>query len=432
MVAALVPASLCSQARSTQTDTVLYARIDGSINPAQEDLLRNALQTCVQEGHAFLLLGIDTPGGLGKSMRVMVKTILNAPVPVVTWVGPKGARAASAGVFIVAASVVATMSPQTTIGAASPVTAGGKDIPETMAKKIQNDILSLIRGVAESRGRNVQWYEKAVEEAASITASEAVQKRVVDLMATSPRDVLEQLGSGSVSWDGRSLSLAGAQAEIVQYDPGFRHNFLSWLLNPQIAYFLLMGGLAGLFFELSNPGSIFPGVLGGMCLLLGLYALAILPTNVAGILLILFSLVLFLLEIAVTSFGLLSLGGIVCLFFGSLILFRFEYGMAELPLTVIISTVVGVSLLMAAALFLVTRAQMRPRQTGGEAMVGLPGEVTKWQGQSGQIRVRGELWKARSASGKQLEPGTSVRVTRMQGLTLIVEQSQANSNDSKE
>jgi membrane-bound serine protease (ClpP class) len=411
---------------------VLYARIDGSINPAQEDLLRDALQTCVRQDHAFLLLGIDTPGGLGKSMREMVQTILNAPVPVVTWVGPKGARAASAGVFIVAASMVASMSPQTTIGAASPVAAGGKDIPETMAKKIKNDILSLIRGVAKARGRNVEWYEKAVEEAASITASEAAQNRVVDLVATSPQDLLEQLGSRTVEWDDRSLSFDGQTAELIPYEPGFRHGFLSWLLNPQIAYFLLMGGLAGLFFELSNPGAIFPGVLGGMCLLLGLYAMAILPTNVAGILLILFSLVLFLLEIAVTSFGLLSLGGVLCLFFGSLILFRFEYGMAELPLTVVISTVVGVSLLVAAALFLVTRAQMQPRHTGSEAMLGLTGEVTRWEGRSGQIRVRGELWKARNASGEPLEPGAVVRVKDMQGLTLIVEQSNVSGNDTKE
>ncbi len=413
------PRALAVQPASERI-SVLYTRIDGSINPAQEDLLKQSIQACQADRHDILLIGLDTPGGLGQSMREMLKTILNAPVPVITWVGPRGAQAASAGVFLVAASTVAAMSPQTNIGAASPVAMGGKDIPETMAKKIQNDFLSLLRGVAAARNRNVDWYEKAVQEAVSITASEAVMLRVVDLMAVSPEDLLTQVGAKGLEWKGEVISFAEGNFSITKHDPGFRHSFLSWLLNPQIAYFLLLGGLAGLFFELSNPGTIFPGVFGGICLLLGLYAMAVLPTNVAGLLLILLSMVLFILEIAVTSYGLLSVGAVICLFIGSLILFDFEYGLGGLPLKVILPTVLAVTSFIGLGLILVTRAQVRPRQSGSEAMLGLQGEVLNWSGQEGHVRVRGEIWRARSSSGQTLNPGDQVAVTDIQGLMVVV------------
>lgn len=400
--------------------SVLYTRIDGSINPAQEDLLQQSIQDCQTNGHDILLIGLDTPGGLGQSMREMLKMILNSPVPVITWVGPRGARAASAGVFLVAASSVAAMSPQTNIGAASPVAMGGRDIPETMAKKIKNDFLSLLRGVADARNRNVDWYEKAVEEAVSITAAEAVMLRVVDLMAVSPEDLLAQVGAKGLDWKGTRISYPAGGFSIVEHDPGFRYSFLSWLLNPQIAYFLLLGGLAGLFFELSNPGSIFPGVFGGICLLLGLYAMAVLPTNVAGLLLILLSMVLFILEIAVTSYGLLSVGAVVCLFIGSLILFDFEYGLGGLPLKVILPTILAMTSFIGLGLYLVTRAQVRPRQSGAEAMIGLRGEVLKWSGQEGHVRIRGEIWRARSSSSQALHPGDQVAVTEIEGLKVVV------------
>jgi len=400
--------------------SVLYTRIEGSINPAQEDLLQQSIRICQSQGHDILLIGLDTPGGLGKSMREMLKMILNAPVPVVTWVGPRGARAASAGVFLVAASTVAAMSPQTNIGAASPVAMGGKDIPETMAKKIKNDFLSLLRGVADARNRNVDWYEKSVEEAVSITAEKAVMLRVVDMMAVSPEDLLTQVGAKGLDRDGGAITFPAEGFSITRHDPGFRHSFLSWLLNPQIAYFLLLGGLAGLFFELSNPGAIFPGVFGGICLLLGLYAMAVLPTNVAGLLLILLSMVLFILEIAVTSYGLLSVGAVICLFIGSLILFDFEYGLGGLPLKVILPTILAVTAFIGLGLTLVTKAQVRPRQSGAEAMIGLQGEVMKWSGGEGHVRIRGEIWKARSSSGQALNPGDRVSVTDIEGLSVIV------------
>jgi membrane-bound serine protease (ClpP class) len=422
MAALLVGGWQASQARSAnQSVSALSVRIQGSINPAQEDLLAKALETCRSQEHDLLLISLDTPGGLGKSMREMVKMILNSPCPVLTWVGPKGARAASAGVFLVAASSVASMSPQTSIGAASPVAMGGKDVPETMQQKIKNDFLSLIRGVAKAKGRNVDWYEKAIEEAVSITASEAVMLRVVDLMATSPQDLLVQAGSRGIPSPDGELRFQEDGFSLTEFQPGFRHSFLSWLLDPQIAYLLLLGGIAGLFFELSNPGAIFPGVFGGICLLLGLYAMAVLPTNVAGLLLILLALVLFILEIAVTSYGLLSIGGAISLFIGSMILFRFEYGFDALPVSLILPTVLGVTLLIGLGIVLVTRAQLKPKSTGSEAMLGLSGEVLSWKGGQGRIRVRGEIWKARTPGETELEPGSTVQVNDIDGLDLLVE-----------
>jgi membrane-bound serine protease (ClpP class) len=400
--------------------SVLYARLDGSINPAKEDLLQQALRTCAKDGHHVLLLGLDTPGGLGQSMRDMVKMILNAKTPVAVWVGPKGARAASAGVFLVAASSVAGMSPQTNIGAASPVGMGGKEIPETVAKKITNDFVSLIRGVAEAKGRNVDWYEKAVTEAESITAQDAVMLRVVEFLALSPQDMLDQIGTQGLEIQGQKVTFESRDVNLVDFEPGFRISFLSWLLHPQIAYFLLLGGIAGLFFELSNPGTIFPGAFGAICLLLGLYALAVLPTNAAGVLLIFLALVLFILELAVVSYGLLSIGGVACLFFGSMILFKFEYGFTGLSLQVILPTVLAVSAFILFALYLVTKAQVRPRKTGFEGMQGLTGHIISWDHGEGKARIRGEIWKVKPEKNQSYSPGTPVRVTGQDGLTLFV------------
>ncbi|MCF8108862.1 MAG: nodulation protein NfeD [Desulfohalobiaceae bacterium] len=419
-------------ARNGSTVSALYCRIDGSINPAQKDLLENALAECEQKEHDLLLLGLDTPGGLGQSMREMIKLILNAPVPVVIWVGPQGAHAASAGVFLVAASDVAAMSPQTSIGAASPVAMGGKEIPETMAKKIQNDFMSLIRSMAEAKGRNVQWYERSVEEAVSITASEAVQKKVVDLMAVSPEDLMTQIGAQGLFKAQAIGPFSEKEFEIVTYEPGFRFALLSWLLHPQIAYFLLLGGMAGLFFELTNPGAIFPGAFGAICLLLGLYAMAVLPTTAAGLLLIVLSLILFILEIAITSFGLLSIGGVICLFIGSMILYKFEYGLVMLPLKVILPTVLAVSGFMILGVYLITKAYRRPKQTGYQSMQGLPATVLEWSDGQGRIRVRGEIWKARSADGTSLNPNDRVRISGADGLTLIVRPDEPNNQPQGE
>jgi membrane-bound serine protease (ClpP class) len=401
--------------------TVLSAEITGAISPAQVEFLQDVLHQADASKADLVLLRLDTPGGLVTSMREMVQLILNAKAPVAVWVGPAGAHAASAGVFLVAASTVAAMSPQSTIGAASPVDMGGKDVDSTMAAKVKNDILSLVRGVAEAHGRNVDWYVKSVEQADSITATEAVLLKVVDLLAKDPQDLLDQLAQRGVAWQGRTLHFAPDAVQVVDFEAGTRHKLLSWLLDPQVAYFLLLGGMAGIFFELTTPGAVFPGVFGGLCLLLGLYAMSILPTNVAGILLILFGLVLFILELKVASYGMLSVAALISLFVGSTILFRKEAGMDGLPISTIISGLSGFALLFGAVAYLVTRAHLRKSPLGNEAMIGLTAEVRSWQSSKGQVFVSGEVWNARTTSPAELHPGSQVRIMAVHGLVLTVE-----------
>jgi membrane-bound serine protease (ClpP class) len=310
---------------------VTKVAVTGPISPAQDELLADALSYAVDEGSSMLLMTLDTPGGLGDSMRGMVSTMLNAPLPVAVWVGPAGAHAASAGVFLVAASSVAGMAPQTTIGAASPVGLGGEEINETMAKKVTQDFTSLVRGVAEAQGRNSAWYASAVTDSVSITALEAVDLKVVEHLAETDRAFLIQAGRAGFEFKRATITFLPEQIDMLEYDPGFRYQFLLWLLHPQVAYLLLMGGMLGLFIEITHPGAIFPGVLGGLCLLLGLYAMSVLPTDVTGLLLLGFSLLLFFLEAQVVSYGLLSVAGAIAMLIGSILLFRDDYGTLHVP-----------------------------------------------------------------------------------------------------
>ncbi len=404
---------------------VLLAQLQGPVTPAQVDLLEDAIATAQDQGAVLLLLRLDTPGGLVESMRQMIKLMLNAPLPVAVWVGPAGAHAASAGVFLVAASDVAGMAPKTTIGAASPVDVQGKDVPETMANKVKNDLMGLLRGVAKARNRNLDWYERAVEEAVTATAEEAVMERVVEFVAVDPMDFLEQAGRRGVpvryGSDRDELRFVTQDVRLIEYEPSLRYKFLSWLLHPQIAYLLLMGGIAGLFFELNSPGAVLPGVLGGFCLLLGLYALSVLPTNAAGVLLLLFAFILFLLEIKVTSFGLLTLAGMLSLFVGSLLLVKPGEGFSRLPIPMVLVTAGGVAAMAGACVYFVGRSLRRPPASGREAMIGESARVRFWQGDKGKVFAQGTLWDATAATELPLKKGDVVRIAGMRGLTLLVE-----------
>lgn len=402
---------------------ILEVGISSSISPAQAEHLASAMNTVEAEGFDLILIRLDTPGGLGESMRQMVKSILNAPAPVIVWVGPSGARAASAGVFLVASANVAAMSPQTTIGAASPVNADGGDLGETMSRKVLNDMKSMLKGIAASRGRNVSWYLDAVEESVSITAEEAVLMRVVELLAVDRDDLLDQIGRKGVTTGKGVLKFDAASAKVVPFDPGFRYGLLSWLLDPQIAYMLLLGGMAGLFFELATPGAILPGVLGGLSLLLGLYAMSILPANAAGLLLLLFGLILFILEIHIVSYGLLSVAAVVSLFVGSIILFP-ENGAMGLPLSTILITVIGVSLLAGGAVLLAIRAQARKPKTGLSALVGEKGIVKDWSGDHGKVVVHGEYWDAVADDGSVFKAKDDVWVVSVDKMSLRVSSAQ--------
>lgn len=302
--------------------SILYGSVEGAISPAQVHLLENIVEQADDDDQDIILLRLDTPGGLGASMRDMVKIIMNSDIPICVWVGPDGAQAASAGAFIVSSSVVAAMAPGTSIGAASPVSSSGDDLPDTMSKKVKNDMTSLIKGLARKRGRNVDWYAKAVEEGKSLDAHEAVVLNVVDYMAVSVNDFLEQLGARGISFSGETHKFNLEDVRVEEFETGLSYSVLSWLLNPQVAYFLLIGGILGIFFELSHPGTVLPGVVGGFCFLTALYAMSILPTNAAGLLLIAFGAVLFILEVFIISYGLLSVAAIISLFVGSLVLFR--------------------------------------------------------------------------------------------------------------
>lgn len=406
---------------------VLRTQVKGAITPATVDLVADAVATAENGEYTALLIELDTPGGLVKSMREIVSTLLNTSVPVLVWVGPPGARAASAGVFIVAAADVAAMAPQTTMGAASPVGMGGQDVGKTMESKIKNDLKSYIRTLADTHGRNAAWYERAVEEAVSITSQEAVMDAVVDLIADTSRDLLDQLAARSERSDDRTVP--GAEqappihkdTTIVDHEPGLRHALLSWLLDPQIAYLLLLGGMAGLFFELSTPGVVLPGVFGGLSLLLGLYALSILPTSTAGILLMLFAVVLFVLEIYITSFGMLGLAGLTALFIGSLILIRPEPGFEGVPLGMVTVTVGTLALILGACLYLVTKAQRGASVHGLEALVGMTVRVTKWSNGRGTVLVRGETWQATADQDIAFAPGDEAVVSQAEGLLLTID-----------
>lgn len=410
-----------SQAQKAPID-VVTATLDAAISPAQADMLDDAIAVAKKRGAALLVLRLNTPGGGIEPMRRMVTSILGSPVPIAIWIAPSGARAASGGVFLMAAATITAMAPATTIGSASPVGPGGGDLGKTLHKKIQNDLESLVRGMALSHGRNAKWYQRFVANAENLTAAEAVRERVVDFIAVDQQDLLTQIGKRGLESGGKVLRFSPDAVVVSPYEPGWRYGFLTWLLDPQVAYILLLIGVAGIFFELTTPGAILPGVVGGLCILPALYALSILPTNITGLLLLLFGGGLFLLELYVTSYGLLSVSGVAALFIGSMLLFRHD-GQAGLPLSVIAPTVAGVSLILVLAGWIVAKAQRQKPRSGLEALVGENATVRHFEGDTGKVFVNGEIWNARLDAGCaacRLVPGQSVRIVAAQDMTLVV------------
>ncbi len=424
LLLALIAAQVLAQVAKPPSEPKFRAlRLDmeAAISPAEAELMAQAAAAAAEGEYDLLLLRLDTPGGTVEATRGIIKSILNSSVPVAVWVGPAGARAASAGVFIVAAAHIAAMAPQTTIGAATPVGMGGEDVPETMARKAINDIKSMVRAMAQARERNVDWYMRAVEESDSITAQEALQLKVVDMLASTPEQLLEALGADSELLPEGKPGFGADGYSIEEFDAGWRYRLLAWLLNPQVAYFLLLGGMAGLFFEFVSPGAFFPGVVGGICLLLALYALSILSTNVAGILLLLLGLVFFFLELVFVSHGLLSIAGILALFIGSAILFPSGPGELGLPLATIVVTVGGVAVILGFGVYLAAKAQVAKPASGREGLVGSIATVRHWRGARGQVFAHGELWSARAVDNSELKVGDEVRIVHMDGLLLTVE-----------
>lgn len=396
---------------------VLILDLEGPINPGSALYVERGVLEAEVRGAALVILRMDTPGGLASSMRTMVKAIVNSPVPVAVYVGPRGAGAASAGVMVTVAGHVAAMAPGTNIGAAHPVSAGGKDIQEEMSKKVVNDMASYGRGIAEEKGRNGAWVEKAIRESVSVTAEEALDKGVIDLVAEDEASLLEALEGREVTVQGQTVVLAVAGLETFRYQPGFRDKVLRTISDPNIAYILMMIGLAGLYFELSNPGAILPGVIGSISLILAFFSLQTLPVNYAGLLLIVLALVLFIAEIKVTSYGLLSVGGLISLTLGSIMLFE-DVGVSLRVMLPMIVLVGGFFVVVAGLAFRAYR--IRPRG-GSEGIVGEVGTVTKRIDPEGMVFVHGEHWRARA--DEAVEPDQEVEVVGIRGLVLKVRKS---------
>lgn len=395
--------------------------IDTAITPAAADYIVKSINEVRVSGGAGLIIQLDTPGGLDTAMRDIVKAILNSSVPVVVYVAPSGGRAASAGVMITMAAHVAAMAPGTNIGAAHPVAMGlGGKMDETMEKKVVNDAVAYTVGIAERRGRNTEWAEAVVRESVSITAEEALRENVIDIMASNLQDLLSQMDGREIELPSGTVTLSTAGAVLHQKSMGFRDKILTTLANPNIAYLLLLIGLAGLYFEFSNPGAILPGVVGAMSLLLAFFAMQTLPINYAGVLLIIFAVILFLAEIMITSYGMLSVAGIISLALGSLLLFDSPDPALRVSFKVMIPAVVLVSLFFITIIGLAVKAHGRKPATGAEGMIGATGRaVAPVHRQGGRVFVTGSYWNA--VSSRDIEEGTTVRVTAVKGLTLEVE-----------
>ncbi|HKY59509.1 MAG TPA: nodulation protein NfeD [Gemmatimonadota bacterium] len=419
---------------------VYRVAIDGAISPASAEFLTDAIERAEDEGAAALVVELDTPGGLVDSTRDIVQAILASRVPVVVYVAPSGARAGSAGVFITLAAHVAAMAPSTNIGAATPIQMGGAPMPGGPAsppdtgrggtgdgepgdleRKILNDTIAFIRTISERRGRNADWAERAVREGASITETEALAENVVDLLAPSVPALLDRIDGREVEVLDRTVSLETADADVRTIEAGLRFRILDTIANPNIAFILMLIGIYGIFFELMNPGAILPGVVGGISLLLAFFALQALPVNYAGILLILFALVLFIAEVKVASYGLLTVGGVVAFVLGATMLFDAPGSLVRVSWSVIVPAALLTAGFFAFVMGLAWRTYRSRPTTGKEALVGERGRVTARidpVGTVGTVSVHGELWRARAE--EPIEAGAEVVVAAVDGLTLTV------------
>ena len=414
-LAAIACCVLATSALAAQNE-IYIIKVADAISPGTAEFIKSGIKTAEEKAATAVIIELDTPGGLAESMRLIVQRILGASVPVVVFVSPSGARAASAGVMITMAADVAAMAPGTNIGAAHPVGAGGKDIDGKMSEKVINDMVAQAKSVAEQRGRNAQWVESAIRESVSVTETEALEQNIIDLIAQDTDDLIKQLNGRELKNKG-TLNLADAKK--VEFEETLRTKILKTISNPNIAYILMMIGLAGLYFELSHPGAIFPGVIGGIALILAFFALQTLPVNYAGILLIVLAIIFFIMEMKITSYGLLSVAGIVSLLLGSLMLFEGSTPDMKLSLQVLLPTVILISGFFVGVASLVFRAQISKPTTGSSGLVGEIGIVKKALKPEGKVFIHGELWNARAK--EPLDEDAKVRVVKVVNLILEVE-----------
>ena len=394
--------------------------VSAAITPPAAEYIIQSINEAAKSGAEGLIIRLDTPGGLDLAMRDIAKEILNAPVPVIVYVAPSGARAASAGVIITVAAHIAAMAPGTNIGAAHPVGLGiGGGMDKTMSQKVVNDAVAYVRGIAKKRNRNEEWVEKAVRKSESITAEEALRLKVIDFVTSDLNQLLGQM-------DGREVPLAAGKkvlrtkgAVLNEKIMGIRQKILSALSDPNIAYILLLIGLAGLYFEFSTPGVILPGVIGGISLIMAFFAMQTLPVNYAGVALILFSIILFIAEIKVISHGILTIGGIISLVIGSLMLFETPDPALRVSWSVLIPAVAVTSLFFITVIAFAVKAQLRKPRGGQEGMAGEEGEAVTDVFEEGKVLIHGEYWSA--VSDVPVTKGSKFRVIRVEHLKVRVE-----------
>ena len=424
--------------------------VQGAIGPASADYVLRGLDNANRDKAELVVIELDTPGGLDTSMRAIIQAILASKIPVATYVYPQGARAASAGTYILYASHIAAMAPATNLGAATPVElapvaddkpatpdksgagkSSGAPAPDTLPgdpkmRKAVHDAAAYIRSLAELRGRNAEWGERAVREAASLSASEALKLNVIDLMATNLDDLLRQLNGRSISIDDHTVILHTANATIEHVLPDWRSRLLAVIGDPSIAYILMLLGIYGLIYEFANPGMLLPGVVGGICLLLGLFALQVMPINYAGLALMILGIVMMISEAFVPSFGALGVGGVIAFIIGSVMLIDTDVPGYGIPWALIVPVGVASGLFSFFVVGLALRARARPVVTGSEEMIGAQGEILYDMEREGWARVHSEQWRVRSKV--PLKRGSPVRVTARHDLMLEVEPEKENAD----
>ncbi|GAB4535998.1 MAG: nodulation protein NfeD [Thermodesulfovibrionia bacterium] len=396
---------------------VIVVKADGIVNPVMAEFISKTIDKAIEEKADLVVIELDTPGGLDTSMRTIVKKIITSDVPVAVYVSPSGARAASAGVFITVSAHIAAMAPGTNIGAAHPVGIGGK-IDKTMADKVVNDSAAYIRSLAEKRGRNIEWVEEAVRKSVSITEKEALNLKVIDLIEPDIKALLKDVDQRTIETAMGKVTLKTRDAKIVRKEMNLRYKILDLISDPNVAYLLMLLGFYGIFFELTNPGAIFPGVFGAIALILALYSFQTLPVNYAGLLLIIFGIILFILEVKVTSFGLLTIGGIISMVMGSLMLFESPLPFFKVSLKVILPAVILTAIFFTMTISLAVKAYRRRPVTGSEGLIGLEGEARSDIDKEGLVFVHGEIWQA--WSDEPIKKGQRVIVDRVEKLKVKV------------
>ena len=399
--------------------TIHYLHVDGIVNPVMAEFIMKGIENAAKENAETVVIQLDTPGGLDLSMRDIVKAILSSDVPVVVYVAPSGSRAASAGVFITYAAHIAAMAPGTNIGSAHPVAMGGEKMDETMMKKVENDAVAYIKGIATKRKRNADWAEKAVRKSVNITAEEALKLNVIDLIAQDKKALLEAMDGRKVEVISGERVLKTAKAEVKDIEMGLRHRILNAITNPNVAYILMMLGLLGLYFELSNPGLILPGVVGAICLVLAFYAFQTLSVNYAGLLLIGLAVLFFIAEIKVMSYGLLTVAGIVALTIGSLMLFESPLPFMRLSIWVVLPIVLTITTLFLGTMYYALRIRHKKPVSGAEGLIDEIGIANTDIEKEGKVFIDGEYWDA--WSDEPIKAGERVKVVEVVGLKLKVE-----------